>query len=174
MITLGIVKPGQIIYVPFGTYAGATGASLTMSGFTTSDIKVYKDGSMTERASTNGFTLLDTDGIDLDGIIGIQGFSIDLADNSDAGFWACGSRYYVVVSSVTIDGQTVNFVAAHFIIGIPAAILNTTVATLSSQTSFTLTKGPAEDNALVGCVAYFHDVASEVQGGFAVVTGYTG
>lgn len=174
MIDLGIVKPGSTIYVPFASFAGSTGASSATTGLATSDIQVYKDGGTTQRASASGFTLLDTDGLDFDTLTGINGFSIDLSDNTTAGFWAAGSRYWIVVADVTIDSQTVRFVAATFVIGLPAAVLNTTIATLASQTSFTLTAGPAEDSALNGCVVYIHDVASAVQGGFAVVSAYTG
>jgi hypothetical protein len=52
--------------------------------------------------------------------------------------------------------------------------LNTTIATLASQTSFTLTAGPADNNALVGCVVLIHDVASAVQIEMGVVSAYTG
>jgi len=45
---------------------------------------------------------------------------------------------------------------------------------LASQTSFTLTNGPAEDDALNGCVVCIHDVASAVQLGFGVISDYTG
>lgn len=174
MIDLGIVKPGSTIYVPFASFAGSTGASAATTGLATTDILVYKDGGTTERASQSGYTLLDTDGLDFDGKTGINGFSISLADNTTAGFWAAGSRYWIVVGDVTIDSQTVRFVAATFMIGLPGAVLNTTIATLSTQTSFTLTDGPAEDDALNGCIVYIHDVASAVQGGFAVVSDYTG
>lgn len=174
MIAYGTVKPGSTLYIPFDSFAGSTGASVTITGLATSDIKVYKDGSTTERASASGFTLLDTDGIDFDSLTGIHGFSIDLADNTTAGFWAAGSKYIVVVSTITVDSQTVSFIAATFDIGQRDAILNTTIATLASQTSFTLTAGPAEDDALNGCIAYIHDVASAVQGGFAIVQDYTG
>jgi hypothetical protein len=129
---------------------------------------------MTQRASTSGFTLLDTDGIDIDTITGIHGLSIDLADNTTAGFYAAGSRYYIVISSVTIDAQTVNFVLATFDIGYPEAVLNTTIATLTSQTSFTLTDGPAENDALNGMWLVIHDVASKVQWGKAIVDDYVG
>lgn len=98
----------------FDSFDGGTGASITLTGLAVTDIEVYKDGSTTQRASDNGFTLLDTDGIDFDGITGIHGFSIDLSDNTTAGFYAVGPWYHVVVSSVTIDAQTVNFVACAF------------------------------------------------------------
>lgn len=108
------VEEGDTLPVFFDSFAGSTGASITMSGFLASDIEIYKDGSVTQRASDNGYTLLDTDGIDFDGITGIHGFSIDLSDNSDNGFYTVGSWYHVVVSTITIDTQTVSFIACAF------------------------------------------------------------
>jgi hypothetical protein len=143
-------------------------------GLAVTDVEVYKDGSVTQRSSDAGYTLLDTDGIDFDGVTGIHGLSISLADNTDAGFWTAGSHYRVVISSVTINTQTVTFTAATFRIGYPAATINTTIATLAGQTSFTLTAGPAEDDALNGCTVIIHDVASAVQIGHAIIQDYTG
>lgn len=174
MINFGMVPPGATLYIPFESFASSTGAPITISNFAVGDIKVYKDGGTTERASTSGFTLLDTDGIDFDGITGIQGFSIDLSDNTTADFWAAGSRYFVVVSTITVDSQTMSFIAATFRIGYDAAFLNTTIATLSSQTSFTLTTGPAEDDALNGMWAQIHDAASAVQKAWVLIDDYTG
>lgn len=108
------VYAGDVLPILFDSFDGGTGASITMTGLATTDIEIYKDGSTTQRASEAGYTLLDTDGIDFDGITGIHGFSIDTGDNTDAGFYAVGSWFHVVVSSITIDGQTVNFVAAAF------------------------------------------------------------
>jgi len=169
-----MVRPGSTLYLYFDTFAAATGAPITMTNFAVGDIKIYKNGGTTERASTSGFTLLDTDGVDFDAITGIQGFSIDLSDNSDAGFYVAGARYQVVVSTVTIDSQTVSFLAGSFQIGYPEAIINTTIATLASQTSFTLTAGPAEDDALNGCELVIHDIASAVQVGRGIVQDYMG
>ena len=174
MINLGTVRPGSTLYIPFDTFAGSTGASITMTGLAVTDIEIYKNGSVTQRASDTGFTLLDTDGIDFDALTGIHGFSIDLSSNADAGFYAAGADYFVVVSAITVDSQTVSFVAARFTIGYEDAIINTTIATLASQTSFTLTSGPAEDDALNGCRVVIHDVASAVQLGTAVIQDYTG
>jgi hypothetical protein len=58
--------------------------------------------------------LLDTDGIDFDSRTGIHGISIDLSDNTDAGFYAAGSQYTVVIDAVTINTQTVRFVLGAF------------------------------------------------------------
>lgn len=174
MIHLGKVKPGTTIYIPFETFASSTGAPITLTGLAVGDIKVYKDGGTTERASTSGFTLLDTDGIDFDALTGIHGVSIDLSDNTTADFWAAGSRYIVVIGDVTVDSQTMRFIAAMFTIGYEGALLDTTIATLASQTSFTLTAGPADNNALIGCMAVVHDAASAVQVALGVVSAYTG
>lgn len=114
MINFGPVPIGAVLPVIFDSFAGATGASVTMSGIAVTDIEIYKGTSMTQRASDAGYALLDTDGIDIDGVTGIHGFSIDTGDNTDAGFFASGSFYTVVVASITVDSQTVNFVAATF------------------------------------------------------------
>lgn len=108
------VPAGDVLPIFFDTYAGATGASITITGLAVTDIEVYKDGGATQRASDAGYTLLDTDGIDFDGITGIHGFSIDTGDNTDAGFYTVGAWFHVIVSAITVDGQTVNFVAAAF------------------------------------------------------------
>lgn len=172
---LGIVAPGTTLYIPFHTFdSNDPSASVTLTGLATTDIEIFKDGSTTQRASDAGYALLDTDGIDFDGITGIHGLSINLADNTTAGFYAAGSQYWVVISSVTVDAATVNFVLGTFRIGYPTALLNTTIATLASQTSFTLTAGPAEDDALNGWTAIIHDAASAVQCGLGVVADYTG
>lgn len=114
MINFGEVPAGAVLPIPFASYASASGASVTLTGLAVTDIEVYKGTSMTQRASDAGYTLMDTDGIDIDGITGIHGFSIDTGDNTDSGFYAVGSYFFVVVSAVTIDGQTVNFIAANF------------------------------------------------------------
>ena len=114
MIPFGDVPIGAVLPIPFASYAGSTGASITLTGLAVTDIEVYKGTSTTQRASDAGYALMDTDGIDFDGITGIHGFSIDTGDNTDAGFYAAGSYYFVIVSAVTVDGQTVNFIAATF------------------------------------------------------------
>jgi hypothetical protein len=109
-----MVPAGDVLPIFFGSYAGSTGASSTISGLAVTDIEIYKDGGTTQRASDAGYTLLDTDGIDVDGLTGINGFSIDTGDNTDAGFYTVGAWFTVVVSAITVDSQTVSFVAAQF------------------------------------------------------------
>ena len=112
---LGIVRPGSTILLPFNTFdSNDPSASVTLTGLALADIGIYKGTSMTERASTTGVVLLDTDGIDIDATTGIHGLSIDLSSNATAGFYEAGSQYYVTVASVTVDAATVNFVLATF------------------------------------------------------------
>lgn len=113
MISFGNVPAGSVLPFIFNAY-NAAGASVTLTGIATTDIEVYKGTSVTQRSSDNGYALIDTDGIDIDGVTGIHGFSIDTGDNTDSGFYSVGSFFTVVVASVTIDGQTVNFVAGTF------------------------------------------------------------
>ena len=114
MYPVYMVPAGDVLPVLFDTFAGATGASITMTGLAVTDIKIYKDGGVTQRASDAGYVLLDTDGIDFDGLTGIHGFSIDTGDNTDAGFYTVGAWFHVVVSAITVDSQTVSFVACAF------------------------------------------------------------
>lgn len=101
------------VYAIFDTF-GANGESITLTGLAVTDIEIFKNGSVTQRASDAGYALLDTDGIDFDARTGIHGISIDLSDNTDASFYAVGSQYTVVIDAVTINGQTVRFVLGTF------------------------------------------------------------
>lgn len=170
MIDLGIVRPGSTIRIPFSSFDKDDGSAITMTNYAAADILVYKDGSTTERASTAGFTAT----TDFDAKTGKHLAVIDLADNTTAGFWNAGSEYLVAIDAVTIDAVTTGGWIARFRIGYIGAWFDTTIATLSSQTSFTLTVGPAEDDALNGAQVYIHDIASAVQCGWAVVSDYTG
>ncbi|MDX8513531.1 hypothetical protein [Mesorhizobium captivum] len=113
MLHLGGVPASSALYIPFETVDG-TGAGVTISGFAVGDIKIYKNGSTTERASTSGFALLDTDGIDFDGVTGLHGFSIDLSDNSDAGFYSVGAQYWVILNTITLSGVAITPLIATF------------------------------------------------------------
>lgn len=103
-----VFNAGDTVYFFFDTY-DSNGASVTITGLAVTDIEVYKNGSVTQRSSDSGYALLDTDGIDFDGTVGLHGFSIDTSDNTDAGFWADGAQYLVNVNAITVDSQTVRF-----------------------------------------------------------------
>ena len=110
---LGDFASGSTVRVLWNTF-GASDESITQTGLAVTDIEVYKNSSMTQRASDSGYTLLDTDGTDLDGTTGVHGASIDLSDDSDSGFYAVGNDYMVIVNAVTVNSQTVRFCAGLF------------------------------------------------------------
>src|SRR3990167_4578203 len=115
MIPMNEYPASSVVPIFFATYdSNDPSASVTLTGLAVTDIEIYKGTSMTQRASDAGYVLLDTDGIDLDLITCIHGFSVDLGDNTDAGFYAVGSFYTVVVSAITVDGATINFIADRF------------------------------------------------------------
>lgn len=170
MIDLGVVRPGSTIRIPFSSFDKDDGSSITMTGYTTADILIYKDGNDVQRASVSGFTAT----TNFDTQTGKHLAIIVLSDNSTTDFFAAGSEYLVAIDAVTVDAVTTGGWIARFSIGYPGAIHNTTIATLATQTSFTLTDGPAENDALNGLWCIIHDAASAVQWGTAIVDDYTG
>lgn len=170
MLDLGTVRPGSTIRIPFTSFDKDDGSAISMSGYAASDILVFRDGNTTARASTAGFTAT----TDFSSKTGKHLAVIDLADNTTSAFWTAGSEYLVAIDAVTIDTVSTGAWIARFRIGYPGAMFDTTIASLASQTSFTLTTGPAEDDALNGCTVLIHDIASAVQCGLAIVLDYTG
>lgn len=110
---LGDYAADSTVYLFWNTF-GNSDESITQSGLAVTDIEIYKNGSMTQRSSDSGFTLLDTDGTDLDGSTGCHGVSIDLSDNSDSDFFAAGNDYMVIINGVTVNSQTVRFCGGTF------------------------------------------------------------
>ncbi len=143
---LGDFPTGKTIYIPFHTFdSNDPTASVTMTGLAVTDIEIYRNGSTTQRASDSGYTLLDTDGIDFDGITGLHGFSIDTSDNTDAGFFAAGYDYWVAVSAITVDAGAISFWAAIFSID-NRGLLRPTTATRTLDVSATGEAGLDFDN----------------------------
>lgn len=169
MIELGTVKPGSTIRIPFSTFDKDDGSSITMTDYAEADILIYKDGNVTERASTSGFTAT----TNFDTKTGKHLAVINLADNTTANFFSAGSEYLVAIDAVTVDGVTTGGWIGRFRIGYPGAALDTTI-TVTSQTQFTLAVGPAEDDALNGMTCILHDIASAVQWSKALVLDYVG
>jgi hypothetical protein len=104
---LGDFIAGATIDFKWNTFDGS-GASVTRA--TDGSIRIYKANSLTQRSSSAGIT--DTE--DFDGLTGVHHCRINLADDTDAGFYAAGSEYDVVLAGAVIDGQTVNAALAHF------------------------------------------------------------
>ncbi len=98
---LGDFPTGATVRLPWNTHAAA-GSSITRA--TNGSIRIYKDSSNTERSSSAGIT----DNEDYDTITGAHLLTIDLSDNTDAGFYAAGHDYQVMLVGAVIDGLTVN------------------------------------------------------------------
>jgi len=106
----------------FSTH-NAAGANVAPStAIDAADIRIYKaaDGaafSATQRSSANGITCTSP----FDSLTGFHDVDIDLTDNTDAGFYAAGSFYSVVLApnDETIDSQTITgVVLGYFEIGV--------------------------------------------------------
>jgi hypothetical protein len=107
----------------FSTHAAAGGNVAPNSAFEAADIRIYRanDGaafSATQRSSANGITMTSP----FDSLTGFHDVDIDLTDNTDAGFYAAGYQYSVVLApDETVDGQTLTgVVLAYFEIAVPA------------------------------------------------------
>lgn len=108
----------------FSTHNAAGANVAPSSAFEAADLRIYRANdsaaySATQRSSSNGVTMTSP----FDSLTGVHDVDIDLADNSDAGFYAAGYRYSVVLApDETVDSQTITgVVLAEFEIGPPPA-----------------------------------------------------
>lgn len=126
----------------FTTHA-ATGATVAPnSAFEAADVVIFKNGSATEKTSTNGVTMTSP----FNGTTGLHCVVIDTSnDTGDGGFWVAGAQYTVVlVPDETVDGLTVAKVIGTFGIalapvfarlGAPAgASVSADIAAIEAQT----------------------------------------
>lgn len=124
MLYLGDFAAGATIYFKFTTNLGTGARADPSTAFEAADVRVYKNGSTTERSSSAGVTVTST----FDSMTGITHVTIDTSDNTDAGFYAAGNDYDVVLyPDETVDGVSVAQVVAHFSID-NRGILRPTVA----------------------------------------------
>lgn len=105
----------------FSTHAATGGNVAPSSAFEAADLRIYKasdgaDFSATQRSSASGITMTSP----FDSLTGFHDVDIDLSDNTDAGFYASGGFYSVVLApDETVDGQTLTgVVLAYFEIGV--------------------------------------------------------
>ena len=104
----------ETIYIPVNTFSSDDpSASVTITNLVAGDVEIHKDGGITQRSSDAGVTVT----IDFDGVTGNHIVSIDLSDNTDAGFYANGSQYQVRIEGTTVDGGTINAWICAFSIG---------------------------------------------------------
>jgi hypothetical protein len=110
MMTRFDVPLGGILRIPVSTY-NSSGASVTLTGLSVEDVRIFKDGALEERGPDSGYTVF----TDFDARTGLHIIEVDTSQNdSPSGFWADGSEYNVAVDAVTVDSQTVRFWAAWF------------------------------------------------------------
>lgn len=114
--------------------AGASAARTTAGAY-----RVYKNISTTERTSTAGIT----DFSGFDAVTGLNAVTIDLSNNTDAGFYAASNDYVVVLVGAVVDGQTVNVPLFQFSI----ANRSPTV-TVSSMNAGTITSTTIANDAI--------------------------
>lgn len=125
---------GSTVPIHFTTNAAAGAAVAPSSAFEAADVILYKDTSATQRSSTSGWTMTSP----FDAITGLHLLSIDLSDNTDAGFYAAGSVYTAVLSpDETIDSQTpITAIIGKFRIGPdPVNVTQVDGATLGTHAS---------------------------------------
>jgi hypothetical protein len=104
----------ETVVIPFNAFSSDDpSASITVTNLASTDVYIYKDGSLTQRTSFAGIAV----DIDVDAIVGNHWVTIDLSDDTDVGFYVAGSRYQVRMEGVTIDGATINAWIGAFSIG---------------------------------------------------------
>lgn len=120
----------------FSTHAAAGGNVAPNSAFEAADIRIYRANdsaanSATQRSSANGITMTSP----FDSLTGVHDVDIDLTDNTDAGFYASGYQYTVMLApDETVDGATLTgVILAYFEIGLRT--VNTTHLSGTSQTA---------------------------------------
>lgn len=118
---LTAASPGDTLYIPL-QFFNDSGASIGIGAtLTAADIEVFKNGSVTQRATDSGYVVLGDTGA-FDNRVGFKGISISLFNTADdSTFYAVGSTYWVAIDSVTVDGRTLRFWPAVFEIGEPRA-----------------------------------------------------
>lgn len=115
--------------------AGGASAARTTAGA----YRVYKNISTTERTSSAGIT----DFSGFDSVTGLNAVTIDLSNNTDAGFYAAANDYVVVLVGAVVDGQTVNVPLFQFSIANRAPTV-----TVSSMNAGTITSSTIANNAI--------------------------
>jgi hypothetical protein len=136
------------VSIMFTTHAASGAAVAPSSGFEAADVLIYKNGSATQKTTTNGMTMTSP----FDSITGLHCLVIDTSvDTGDVGFWTAGAHYTAVLSpDETVDSLVVVKVIATFSlalapifarVGAPAgASLSADVAAVKTDTAAVKTK----------------------------------
>lgn len=102
----GDIAEDSTLYIPFNTFSSDDpSASITITNLAAGDIHIHKNGSTTQKTTSNGITV----SINYDTITGNHLVTIDTSnDTGDAGFWVTGAEYTVRMEGTTVDGATIN------------------------------------------------------------------
>lgn len=86
------------------------------SALEAADVIIYKNGSATQKTTTNGVTMTSP----FDSLTGLHCVVIDTSnDTGDSGFWTAGSLYTLVLSpDETVDSKNVIKAIGQFTIGV--------------------------------------------------------
>ena len=103
----GNVTASDTITIPWDVVSLQSGS---VTPTTAGSIVIYKNNSATQRTSASGVTDTRT----FDSVTGTNLLTIDLSDNTDAGFYAVGNNYHVMVSGMVVGGLTINQWIASF------------------------------------------------------------
>lgn len=108
---LGDYAVDATVQVPFTTNDGNGGRVAPNSAFENTDVRIYKNASATQRTGVSGVTMTSP----FNSMVGVHWVTIDLSDNDDAGFYAAGNDYTVVLyPDETVDGESVSSILATF------------------------------------------------------------
>jgi hypothetical protein len=180
---IGTRAASSTVRFSFTTHAASGAAVAPSSAFESADLRIYKDGSATQRSSANGITMTSP----FDSVTGLHHVDIDLSDNSDSGFYAAGSFYEVhLVPDETVDSLAVVKVLAYFDIGVPVANVtqfggtagtfsggrpevNTTHAAGTAWASGAITAASLAADAITAAKVAT-DVTTEIQSGLATAS----
>ena len=173
---LGDYAPGSKVFVWFNTFSSNDpSASVTATDLVDTDIVIYKDDSLTQRADTAGMAI----DVDVDTFAGVHKFTIDTADNTVNDFWEAGHDYAAVAVGITVDSGAINAVVATFSIAnrrTAGQMAQTSIEGLTDQNTFTLTSGEAsaDDDAYNDCIIVVTDQVTQIQKAVGYISDYTG
>lgn len=116
---------GSTVRIDLTTHDSTGSLVAPSSAFAASDFRIYKDGSATEKATTNGITVTSP----FDSITGKHLIEIDTGNSTgDVGFWASGSEYRVEINSAkTISSIVQSGVVVGRFVLVAAGVLRPTV-----------------------------------------------
>lgn len=116
MLNIGLVDSGSTITIPVSHSIGTGAAGSFSTPLVVGDLDIYDASAginLTQRSSSAGFAVDDS----FDGVTGLSVYTIDLSDDTDAGFYSHGKTYIVSLTpGGTIDSVSVASWVATFTI----------------------------------------------------------